>query len=144
MNNTISPEGRIEKTDYFTSSAKLRGLAMLTVIHTTWHFFLPTTCGARVKLVQVYPIEGDEEEPWMWCLDLDGVQYPLPLRQIRGPCPTPPDVGVVYRRAALLHVDYCSSLGPWFFGSMHPGMQTHPYKLYITRTPLHVVPSRHV
>ncbi|MBB5038280.1 hypothetical protein [Prosthecobacter dejongeii] len=126
--------GEVRSTDYFSSGERLKGRAWLMVIHTTWHFFLPQTCGAGVKLAQVYPIEAEEEpEGWMWCLDLDGVTYPLPLRQIQGPRPRLPDLGQVLRRSCLLHTDYCAKLGPWFFGAIQVGMQSHGRTLYVAR-----------
>lgn len=141
MNFETDESGEVRRTDYFGSNEKLKGRAWLIVIRTSWQFFLPCTPGCRLRLVQAFPVEAEEEpEGWMWCLDVDGTRYPVPVRQIQGPRPRLPDAGQVLRRACLLHVDYCATLGPWFFGAMHPGMQSRACTLHLSRVPLKIVP----
>lgn len=128
------PNGRVLATDYFGSGERLRGQAVLSVIQGTWHVFLPHSLRPGLRQARAYPVAAEEEEGgWMWCVDLSGWCLDIPACCIQGPRPLPPEPGQVLHRQSLLHVDYVSSLGPWFFGAMTPGMQSHPAPLRVTR-----------
>ncbi|MEN3940711.1 hypothetical protein WJU23_05400 [Prosthecobacter sp. SYSU 5D2] len=122
----------LQQTDYYESTAFTRGQAWLALHDRVWHIMMPGM-PRHWGLAQVGVVEAqDEQDGWMWCLDLEGQEYPLPMAQIHGERPRPPQRGGYWKRCGILY--HCNTLDAdrAAFGAVSNGLQSKTCELWVT------------
>lgn len=127
--------GILSHSDYYGSVPQLRGQAWLAVVNRSWHLLLPGPPRSKT-CVQIYPIPCEEEnEGWLWCMDVDGQRFSIPRSCIHGRCPEPPLKGQHFRRAAVLYTGETRAASRAAFGGTHElrdGLNGWPCQLWVT------------